>query len=81
MAGGEEGGVDGGALGVRRQSGLTQGGGGGGGGGRRPGSLPIGYSFRGPAKGSDTNPCVQGDMEPWQIELYGASGRRNKGGP
>jgi hypothetical protein len=45
------------------------------------GSLPLGFPFRRPAKGSESNPCVQGDMQSWVEELYGASGRRYKGGP
>ena len=45
------------------------------------GSLPVGYSFKRPAKGSLSNPCVQGDLEHWASELYGMSGRRFKDGP
>jgi hypothetical protein len=78
-------------VGRSRSEGVVGGGGGskaeklvkswGGAGGGGKGGLPIGYSFKGPAKGSEMNPCVQGDLEPWVSELYGASGRRYKHGP
>ena len=74
--GGDERGSEGGGLAARRSEGVVKGAGAG-----RAGSLPLGYSFKGPAPGSELNPCVQGDMEPWTQELYGFSGRRYKGGP
>jgi len=59
-----------------REEGLVRGWGGG-----RTGTVPIGFSFKTPAKGSEVNPCVQGDLEPWTQELYGVSGRRHADGP
>jgi len=59
-----------------RVEGLVRGWGGG-----RTGTVPIGFSFKAPAKGSEVNPCVQGDLEPWTQELYGVSGRRHADGP
>jgi len=68
--------AEGGGVVARRSGGLVKGAGGG-----KAARLPLGYSFKGPAPGSDQNPCVQGDMQPWVQELYGVTGRRYKGGP
>jgi len=77
----EEEGAAGGGPGLSRMGGPGRVARGGRSGVGRPGSLPVGYSFKRPASGSETNPCVEGDMAPWTHELYGASGRRDKSGP